>query len=225
MRSRRATRRHWAERKSDTVRAFIYIGGGICAEGITERPESEDLILAADAGYFNARQMGVKPSVVLGDFDSMDESGLPHSVERIRVPAQKDETDTQLAINYALEKGAKEIVLIGGLDGRLDHALSNLMLLEALDVKFVHAKITDGFNRVRFLRNNSTLLPRSQFRYFSLIAADEKVKGVSIDGCKYPLKKATLTRKNASLGVSNEIVGNCALIDVRRGGVWIVESK
>ena len=206
------------------MKAFIYIGGGINQEGITERPEKDDLVLAADAGYFNARAMGVTPHAVLGDFDSMDESGLPHSVERIRVPAEKDETDTQLALSYALEKGATEIVFIGGLDGRIDHALSNLWLLEALEAKFIHALITDGNNRVRFLRNNSTLLPRSQFRYFSLIPVDEKVKGVTIEGGKYPLRKATLTRKNPSFGVSNEITGNCALIDVRRGGVWIVES-
>lgn len=206
------------------MKAFIYIGGGINKDGITERPDKDDLILAADAGYFNAREMGVKPHVVLGDFDSMDETGLPHGIERIRVPSEKDETDTQLALSYALQKGATDVVFIGGLDGRMDHALSNLLLLEALDAKFVHAIITDGNNRVRFLRNNSTLLARSQFRYFSLLAADEKVKGVTIEGGKYPLHKATLTRKNPSLGVSNEITGNCAFIDVRRGGVWIVES-
>ena len=207
------------------MKAFIYIGGGIFADGITERPSDGDLILAADSGYFNARAMGIKPHAVLGDFDSMDESGLPHSVERIRVPAEKDETDTQLALSYALQKGAREIVFIGGLDGRLDHAFSNLLLLSALDEKFIHAIITDGNNRVRFLRNNSTLLPRSDFRYFSLLPADPKVRGVSIDGAKYPLKKATLLRNNPSLAVSNEIVGNCALIDVRRGGVWIIESR
>lgn len=207
------------------MRAFIYIGGGIFADGITERPTEDDLVLAADSGYLNARAMGVKPHAVLGDFDSMDEAALPHSVERIRVPAEKDETDTQLALSYALERGARDIVFIGGLDGRLDHALSNLLLLQTLDEKFIHAVITDGNNRVRFLRNNSTLLPRSDFRYFSLLPADKKIRGVSIDGAKYPLKKATLARATPSFAVSNEIVGNCALIDVRRGGVWIVESR
>ena len=90
---------------------------------------------------------------------------------------------------------------------------------------YFNAIITDGNNRVRFLRNNSTLLPRSDFPYFSLLPADPKVRGVSIDGAKYPLKKATLLRNNPSLAVSNEIVGNCALIDVRRGGVWVIESR
>ncbi len=205
------------------MRAFIYTGGEICPERISERPQEDDLVLCADAGYLNAKKLGVTPRVVLGDFDSMKEQDLPHSVERITVPAEKDETDTQLAIAYALEQGIKDFVIIGGLGGRLDHTLSNLAVLEDLEARRCHAVINDGFNRARFLRNNSTLIPRSQFRYFALIAADEVVKGVSIEGAKYPLKNAKLYRRN-QFAVSNEITGNCILIDVRRGGIWIVES-
>lgn len=209
------------------MKAFIYTGGNIYPENITEHPKADDLRIAADGGYKNAALLGERVDIALGDFDSLgtDADAIPDKVEKIKVPAEKDETDTQLAVNTALSRGADDILIIGGLDGRLDHALSNLLLLQTLDEKFIHAVITDGNNRVRFLRNNSTLLPRSDFRYFSLLPADAKIKGVSIDGAKYPLKKATLTRSNPSLSVSNEIVGNCALIDVRRGGVWIVESR
>ena len=83
--------------------------------------------------------------------------------------------------------------------------------------------ITDGKNRVRFLRNNSTLIPRSGFRYLAILAADPVIKGVSIEGVKYPLKRATL-RRDHQYAVSNEIEKNCALIEVRKGGAWIVES-
>lgn len=207
------------------MKAFIYVGGGVRKDGITEFPKDGDLILAADAGYRNARMLGVLPQTVLGDFDSMEESELPSEAERIRVPSEKDETDTQLAVSHALEHGATEIVLIGGLDGRLDHALSNLMILEKLYEKYIPAVITDGNNRVRFLRNNSLLLSRSQYRYFSLLPAQKKVKGVTIEGAKYPLQKAVLTRDLPSFGVSNEILKNCVLIDVRNGGVWVVESR
>ena len=82
---------------------------------------------------------------------------------------------------------------------------------------------SNGQNRARFLRNNSTLIARGKFRYLSLIAADPVVKGVTLEGCKYPLKKARLFR-NRQYAVSNELTGNCALIDVRRGGVWILET-
>lgn len=206
------------------MKAFIYIGGSVFAENVTERPAKDDLIIAADVGLLTAKKFGVTPHVLLGDFDSLGEPKVPKETELIRVPAEKDDTDAQLAVKVALERGAKEIVIIGGLDGRLDHTLSALAILEDLCARNVHAHITNGKNRARFLRNNSTLIPRGGFRYLSLIAADPVVKGVTVEGCKYPLKKAKLTRLN-QYAVSNELTGNCALIDVRRGGVWIIESN
>ena len=206
------------------MKAFIYTGGNIWIDGITEKPKKDDLIIAADSGWINAKRCGVTPQILLGDFDSLGEPDVPSDTEVIRVPAEKDDTDTQLAVRLALERGADEIVIIGGLDGRLDHTLSSLAILEYLDLKHVHALFTSGKNRARFLRNNSTLIARSDFRYLSLIAADARVKGVTLEGCKYPLKRATLTRLN-QYAISNELTGNCALIDVRRGGVWIVESR
>ncbi len=205
------------------MRAFIYTGGSVLAENVTERPKDDDLVIAADAGLINARRFRLEPHVLVGDFDSLGEPDVGEQTEVIRVPAQKNETDTQLAVKIALERGARDIVIVGGLDGRLDHTLSVLGILEYLDSIHVHGLITNGKNRARFLRNNSTLIPRSAFHYLSLIAADPKVKGVTVEGCKYPLHRATLDRLN-QYAVSNEIDGNCALIDVRRGGVWIVES-
>ena len=205
------------------MKAFIYTGGNVWKEYITERPKQGDLVIAADAGLLTARRFGVVPDILLGDFDSLGEPDVPDGTELIRVPAEKDDTDTQLAVRVALERGADEIVIVGGLDGRLDHTLSSLAILEYLDGRHVHALITSGKNRARFLRNNSTLIARGAFRYLSLIAADMEVKGVTLEGCKYPLKKAKLSRLN-QYAVSNEIVGNCALIDVRRGGVWVIES-
>ena len=88
----------------------------------------------------------------------------------------------------------------------------------------VHAVITNGINRVRYMESTSTLIAKSGYRYVSLIAASEKLKGVSVEGCKYPLDNATLLRSN-QYAVSNEITGNCALISVRKGACYIIESK
>ena len=206
------------------MRVFIYTGGEIRKENITAGPKDGDLVIAADAGLLSARKFGVTPDVLLGDFDSLGEPDVPKGTELIRVPAEKDDTDTQLAVRVALERGAREIVIVGGLEGRLDHTLSSLAILEDLYAKHIPAYITSGQNRARFLRNNSTLIPRGGFRYLSLIAADEKVRGVTVEGCKYPLKNAKLSRLY-QYTVSNELVGNCALIDVRRGGIWIIESN
>ena len=206
------------------MRAYIYTGGTVDAAHITEHPKGDDLVIAADGGWNNAKELGESPTVLLGDFDSLGEPKVPQGVEVIRVPAEKDLTDTQLAVEYALQKGVRDIVIVGGLSGRLDHTLSNLAILEHLETLRVHALITDGRNRARFIRNNSTLIPRGAYAYLSLIAADPVVKGVEIDGVKYPLKKATLKRTH-QYAVSNELTGNCAFIAVRKGGLYIIESR
>ena len=206
------------------MRAYIYVGGAIDPAGITEHPKGEDLLIAADSGFDNAVALGEKPSVLVGDFDSIKEKKLPDGVEIYRVPTEKDLTDTQLAVELALSKGARDIVIVGGLSGRLDHTLSNLGVLEHLADLGCHALITDGFNRARFLRNGSTLIPRGAYTYVSLIAADKTVKGVEIDGARYPLKKAKLCR-SYQFAVSNELTGNCALIAVKKGSIYIIESK
>lgn len=206
------------------MRAFIYVGGDIRIDAIEEFPTEEDLVIAADSGYKNALALGVSPTVVLGDFDSLEKSTLPEDVKKIEFPPKKDSTDTQLAVEYAIEQKCDQIILIGGLSGRLDHTLSNLAILEDLSSRNLRGLITDGFNRARFLRNDSVILPRSKhFRYLSLLTADEKIRGVEIDGCKYPLKNVKLHR-NTQYAVSNEITGNCAFVAIRRGGAWIVES-
>ena len=207
------------------MRAFLYTGGEIFPEGITERPGEGDLILAADAGYSNALSLGVAPSILLGDLDSIKQTELPEGLTVLRVPAEKDFTDTQMGVEEALKQGAGELIIIGGLGGRVDHELSNLAILEHLSQKKIPAILTNGKSRARFLRNGSTLLPRApHFRYLSLIAADKKVCGVTVKGCKYPLENAKLSRLN-QYAVSNEITENCALVSVKRGGVWVIESR
>ncbi len=205
------------------MRAFIYTGGKIYKEGITEHPKADDLCIAADSGYANALALGEKPKILLGDFDSY-KGNLPNGAEIIKVPAEKNFTDTQLAVSEALKRGADDVIIIGGLGGRLDHTLSNLSILDELTKNRVHCVMADGQNRVHYLNSTSTLIPRSQYKYVSILAISEKLKGVSIEGCKYPLDNATLLRSE-QYAVSNEILGNCALISVRRGECYIIESR
>ena len=210
------------------MRAFVFTGGTIHPEFITEHPTGDDIVVAADSGYENARRTGTEVTYLVGDFDSFPggdpEGTVPKSVEILRVKAEKDVTDTQLAVGLALDKGADEVVIVGGLSGRLDHTLSNLAILENLAESRIHAVITDGQSRARFIRSTSYLIARSQYRYLSLIAVDECVKGVSLEGCKYPLKNAKLSR-GFQYAVSNELTGNCALVSVKKGGLYIIESR
>lgn len=208
------------------MKAFIYVGGSIFPENITEKPEENDICIAADSGYSNAQKLGVHPQILVGDFDSLSNdkrNSVPEGTKIITVPAEKDFTDTQLAVKTAIESGAGNIVIIGGLDGRLDHTLSNLAILESLYESNIRAIITNGANRIRYIKSSSDLIARSRFKYLSVIACDDKVKGVSVEGCKYPLKNATLSNK-FQYAISNEILKNCALVSVKKGGIYIVES-
>jgi thiamine pyrophosphokinase len=207
------------------MKAFIYVGGKIDANFITEHPKGDDITVAADSGILNAKLLGDHIGIAVGDFDSFPERDIPEDAEIIRLKPEKDMTDSQVAVEVALERGADSFVIIGGLSGRLDHTLANLSILEDLTARNHYAIMTDGVSRVHFINGGSALIGRSGFKYFSLIPATDVVKGVSVEGAKYPLKNARLSRNNAGFGTSNEIDGNCALITVKKGALFVIESR
>ncbi len=208
------------------MRAFIYTGGEIDPAGVSERPAPDDLVIAADSGLCTARLFGIEPGVLVGDFDSTEDPGELPGAEILRVPAEKDDTDTQLAASVACRRGATSLVIVGGFGGRLDHSLANLALLEELSLRGVSAILTNGRTRARFVRNDGVLLVRDPaYRYFSILPCSEKVKGVTVEGGKYPLRNATLLRRSAGFSIANEIVKNAALITIRKGSAWILECS
>ena len=208
------------------MRAFIYVGGAICPDHITEKPADGDLCIATDGGYKNAVTLGHPVHIAVGDFDSFPRDRIPEGIELLELPREKDLTDSQVCIETAIARGADEIIIIGGLSGRLDHTLANLSILEDLAARNYYAIATDGYSRVHFISGGSALIGRGGgFKYFSLIPASDIVKGVSIEGAKYPLKNARLTRKNGGFATSNEIDGNCALISVKKGALYLIESR
>ena len=157
------------------MKAYIFTGGEIFHQYIEEKPEKDDLVIAADAGYKNAALMGAHINILIGDFDSLGD--IPDDVDEIfRLPEEKDVTDTQIAVDMAVERGADEIVIVGSTSGRLDHTLSTLAILEKYWEKRLPIYIVNGQNRVRYIRDSGFIVVRSQYKYFSLIAADEKVK-------------------------------------------------
>ena len=206
------------------MRAFIYVGGAICPEWITERPADGDLCIAADGGYQNALSLGHPVHVAVGDFESFPRARIADGIEQIELPCEKDLTDSQVCIETAIARGADEIILIGGLSGRLDHTLANLSILQDLHARRIMGYITDGHNRARFIRNTGIIVLRSDFKYLSLIAVDETCKGVSIKGCKYEIKNQPVHRR-LQFAVSNEITGNCAMVTVKKGGLYVIESR
>ena len=199
-------------------KALIITGGYINHEKINIERSDFSLVIAADSGYSAAKKLNITPDIVLGDFDSLNEN-LPSWAEIIKVPAEKDDTDTMLACNTAIEHGADELLILGGTGGRADHFLANVFFLESLCDNGIKAVLTDGENTVRIIKDE-TLNVKNSNGYFSIFALDECT--VSLEGCKYPLFNCKLSRTNP-FAVSNEVTNDFAVITVR-GKIIVCES-
>lgn len=220
--------------------AYIFTGGKIAVgsmDGLGLHMSEADLIIAADSGYNNASRLGVRPGLLLGDLDSIDRKKLApdelEHIEKIIVPAIKDDTDTQLAVDTALSRGADEIYIIGGLGGRLDHTLSSVFLLEYIADRGAGAVMTDGQSRVRVMKTAgepvSLMIPKTfdgenGFKYLSIVSLTDECEGVRISGVFYPLDGVTLKR-SYSYAVSNEITSDSAEITLERGTMLVIESR
>ena len=139
----------------------------------------------------------------------------------------KDATDSQIAIELALELGSGEITILGGTGTRLDHVLGNIQSLMLAKKKGVSCVILDEYNRIRLVDGTLQLKKEEQYgRYVSLLPLTTEVTGVDLTGVKYPLSDYTFTSTgSAGLGVSNEITAETAEIRVKSGIFILIESS
>ena len=188
----------------------------------------DDFIICADNGYSHARLEGVKPNMIIGDFDSMDSDfedyNLINDCEIIRLSVEKDDTDTLICLKYGIEQGFDEFFILGGLGGRLDHTIANLQTMShAID----HGKsiwFLDGKNRAT-LRNPGKLLVQKLDGFkISLFTFTDFCEGLFISGVKYPLENCHLNN-SFPLGVSNEFLGEQAQISHSFGKLLVILSK
>lgn len=175
-------------------------------------------LIAADGGYCAAELLGLTPDLLLGDYDSAPPPECTTNV--LRLPAEKDDTDTYFAARKALEYGAQEVVLLGGLGGRLDHTLANLHTLLFLQENGVRVLMADETTEVRVLGPGTHCLQRPAFScYLSFFPVDSNASGVTLQGVKYPLKNAVLTN-SFPIGVSNEFASEQAAVTVGEGRLF-----
>jgi thiamine pyrophosphokinase len=192
---------------------------------------NEDVVavIAADGGSRHASSLGLRidrwvgdgDSIPAGDLDALREAGIPIDL----VPAEKDETDTELALRAALDSGAARVTILGALGGpRLDHALANVALLAhpALDDR--EAEVLDGRSRIRLLRGPASLaLDGPPGDLISLIPFGTDADGVRTEGLRYPLQGETLVL-GAARGLSNVRVAGAASVALRTGSILVVET-
>jgi thiamine pyrophosphokinase len=168
-----------------------------------------DLLVAADGGANVLRRLDMRPHMVVGDFDSLEDDTQTwldtQPGQILRLSPRKDETDLEIALLLAVERGAQVLDLFGALGGRLDHTFANITMLtmEQLDGR-----------RVRMVDNTQELM-------VSLLPLSAAVSGITIQGFYYPLTDATLYAAHAR-GVSNILLASEAHIATRDGWLLVI---
>jgi len=186
-----------------------------------------DYIISVDGGARHLREMGILPNILIGDFDSANSADLEffinQGIEVYKFPLEKDMTDSELAIEKALEMGADELQFIGAIGSRVDHSFANILLLKKLLDIGVKACIIDENNQI-YMFNTTFTIPKHDGYKLSLIPVSEKVTGVSTRGLKYKLNDATMLL-GTSWGVSNEFLEDNATVTIEEGILLVCVSR
>jgi thiamine pyrophosphokinase len=212
------------------VRAIIIAGGQIPRSENGRRWIGEgDLIIGADGGAAQALAWGLIPDLVIGDLDSLvqeDQARLVAAGCRFVVhPRAKDETDLELALAHAVEQGAREVLVLGALGGRLDHALANLLLLALPALRGIPVRIVDGQTVVMLARSGESIHIEGQpGDLVSLLPVGGDAHGIHTSGLVWPLAGETL-RFGHTRGVSNELEAPVAAIAVEEGCLLVVHRQ
>jgi thiamine pyrophosphokinase len=183
------------------------------------RTRDDQWIICADGGTNNARFLGVLPSLVVGDMDSIDQEARSYmeeqGVEFLTVRPEKDFTDTQLALDTFERKGIKRVTIWGGVGDRLDHTLANLLSV----VSFVRRGMEVSFESPSvsiYIVTDQLVLRGGVGDIVSVLALGDDAQGVSLMGFQYPLSSHTL-KTFEPIGVSNLMVETEAVVQVESG--------
>lgn len=197
----------------------------------------EPFVVSVDGGLPRLLDADIVPDLVLGDFDSLDkkyhpyleEFGSRHPDRLLRLPCEKDDTDTVYAARVCLERGCRELLFYGALGGRLDHTFANIQTLAWLKKEGADGYLIGKTTLAAVVGAERVILPARYEGTFSIFALDEEVDGVTLEGMKYPLSEAVITNR-FPIGVSNEIhpettanvPGGCACVTVCSGLALII---
>jgi thiamine pyrophosphokinase len=187
----------------------------------------DDFFIAVDGGLRHLRNLYKTPDLLIGDLDSATtaevEGASMQGIEVRRYKSDKDETDLELALLAAIEKGFDEILIIAALGGRLDHTLGNLNLLTHPLLAGVKVTIEDGSEEI-FIIRDSAEISGSPGDVVSLIAMQGKVIGVETRELKYPLRHETLYQEKGR-GISNVMLGDRAGVSIESGLLLCIHTR
>jgi thiamine pyrophosphokinase len=196
-------------------------------DGLRRWLQPGDYLVAADGGGAHADALGVRPHIIVGDLDSL----APERVAALeaagvgveRYPTGKDATDLELAMHHAVAAGAREIVLLGALGGRLDQALANVLILAQRNWPAEVKLVEDDMVAMVLHGGESLALSATLGTTVSLLPLSAQVTGITYQGLLYPLSDATLTL-GSTRGISNVVVAQPATIRIDEGIALVVQT-
>lgn len=203
------------------MKRCVIVGGADIGnyEYVRSLLSGEDFFVFCDSGLKHMDRLGVRPSLIVGDFDSHENPHL--EAETIVLPREKDDTDTVYGVKEALKRGFDTFLLIGVVGGRLDHTLGNVSILLYLDAIGKKGVIVDDYSEMEIV-SSSPVSVSDRYAYFSLLNVSGRAKGVTIQNAKYPLDNAEITCEY-QYGISNEVLpGRTALVSVRDGRLLLI---
>ena len=207
-----------------TETVVVVAGGSAPSARAAESIPPRSRVIAADRGADHAFVLGLEVELAIGDFDS----ATPEVVEALaaggarveRHPVAKDATDLELALRAAVALGPRRILVIGGLEGRLDHLVGELLILGADELASVDVDAVLGEALVHVVRDER-VLEGAEGELISLFALHGPASGVVTEGLRYPLRGETLG-PGSSRGISNEFSAPEARISIESGLVLAV---
>ena len=189
-------------------------------ECVKDALKSDDFFIFCDGGLKHMDALGVKPNLIIGDFDS---ASNPHmDVETITLPCEKDDTDTFYAVKEAVKRGFEEFLLVGVVGNRFDHTMGNISILLYLDSLGKKGTIIDDYSEMEVVSDKPVYV-EDKYSYFSLLNMTGCAKGIKIEGAKYPLEDGEITC-DYQYGISNEVLpGGKACVTVEEGRLLLVK--
>ena len=214
------------------MRGIIIGGGKVSDELICEQMKKGgyDLVIAADAGMEVLYRHHLTPDMIVGDFDSVGKEALSYfrseeRVEWIELSPVKDDTDIEYAIRDAISRQVTELSIFGATGNRIDHVLGNIALLGIGIEHDVEIEIFDEYNHIRLVKDSLTMKKKEQYgKFVSILPYGACAKGVTLTGFKYNLSECNLGGFN-TLGISNQIEDEEAVIQVKEGILLVIESR
>ena len=192
-----------------------------------EAIDQAELIVCADGGARHLRAINIRPHVLIGDFDSIQakdklffETGQTTIISH---PVNKDKTDSDLCISWALNNQATDISMLGVIGSRMDHTLANIYLLTKLAGQGIRARIINSHNEIHIVSDYLELEGQAG-DFLSLVPVSEKVSGITLKGLEYSLNEADM-EIGSSLGISNVFKESAASICIREGLMLVIKSK